>query len=120
MPRNVVWQRLNRHPKHRWDMLRNMAISLFTHERITTTYAKAKCLIPVVNKIFSLAVRNTNKAHSKVYGILFSNSYLRDKVFNFYADKYKQNKGGITRLIKLDRRRKGDDAQLAIVELLDK
>jgi large subunit ribosomal protein L17 len=115
-----MFQRLNRHPKHRWNMLRNMTMSLFTHDRIITTETKAKALLPVVNKIFYYAVRNTKQMHSRIYGLFFNNIALKDKLFNFYVDKYRHNIGGVCRIVKLDKVRLGDNAKMAVVELLYK
>ena len=87
MGRNIVWQRLNRSPKHRWSMLRNMAASLILHERIITTTARAKALAPLMNKIYLKALKKDKTAYAKVYSLVRIKSACY-KLFNNILDRY--------------------------------
>jgi large subunit ribosomal protein L17 len=119
MPRLHIHQRLNRHPKHRWSMLRNMTASLFLHERIITTDAKAKSLIGVVGRMFSRAVKDSRWSQNKVTGLI----RVKDANYKLYTDlvkRFRVSGGQICRLVHLHERRKGDCANMVMVELLKK
>ena len=119
MPRLHIHQRLNRHPKHRWSMLRNMTASLFMQERITTTDAKARALVGVVGRMFARAVKDTKWSQNKVTGLI----RVKEANYKLYSDlvkRFRLNGGNICRLIHLHERRKGDGANMVMVELLKK
>ena len=119
MPVIHIHQQLNRTPKHRWSMLRNMTASLFLHERIVTTDAKGKSLMGVVGRMFARALRETKWSQNKVAGLL----RVKDANYKLYADlvkRFKLNGGGIARLIHTHQRRKGDCANMVMVELINK
>ncbi|HEX9400898.1 MAG TPA: 50S ribosomal protein L17 [Anaeromyxobacter sp.] len=118
MKHRVVGRRLDRTTEHRTAMFRNMVTSLIRHERITTTTPKAKELKRFADKIITLAKRATPHARR------IANRDVRDvevlnKLFGPIADRFKARPGGYTRLVRVGRRA-GDNAELAIIELLDR
>ena len=118
MKHRVVGRRLDRTTEHRTAMLRNMVTSLFRHERITTTTPKAKELKRFADKIVTLAKRATPHARR------IANREVRDvevlnKLFGTIADRFKTRPGGYTRLVRVGRRA-GDNAELAVIELVDR
>ena len=111
-------RKLNRSSSHRRSMFANMAVSLLTHEQITTTLPKAKELRRVADKMVTLGKRGTLHARRRAF------SYLRDddavaKLFSSLADRYKERNGGYTRVLKTGYRF-GDSAPMAIIELVDR
>jgi large subunit ribosomal protein L17 len=118
MKHRVVGRRLDRTTEHRTAMLRNMVTSLFRHERITTTTPKAKELKRFADKMVTLAKRATPHARR------IANRDVRDvevlnKLFGTLADRFKTRPGGYTRLVRVGRRA-GDNAELAVIELVDR
>jgi large subunit ribosomal protein L17 len=108
---------LGRTDSHRKAMLANMASSLIKHKRITTTLAKAKVLRMYVEPMITKS--KTDTTHSR--RIVFS--YLQDKesvteLFRDIAAKVANRPGGYTRIIKLNNRL-GDNAEMALIELVD-
>ena len=98
-------------------MLANMATSLILHKRITTTLAKAKALRMYVEPIITKAKEDTTHSRRTVF------SYLQDKdttaiLFREVAEKVANRPGGYTRIVKLENRL-GDNAEMAIIELVD-
>ena len=118
MKHRVVGRRLDRTTEHRTAMLRNMATSLFRHERITTTTPKAKELKRFADKIVTLAKKGSPHARR------IANRDVRDvevlnKLFGSLAERFKARPGGYTRIVRVGRRH-GDNAELAVIELLDR
>jgi len=109
-------RKLSRPTSHRLMMLRNMVTSLFRHERIETTLAKAKELRSVAEKIITLGKKGDLKAKRDTLRYLLDKNIMR-KVFNEIAPRYKHINGGYVRIYRT-RFRKGDGALLAIVELV--
>jgi large subunit ribosomal protein L17 len=108
---------LGRTDSHRKAMLSNMATSLILHKRITTTLAKAKALRVFVEPILTKGKNDTTHSRRIVF------SYLQDKdavtiLFREIAEKIASRPGGYTRIIKLENRL-GDNAEMAIIELVD-
>jgi large subunit ribosomal protein L17 len=108
---------LGRTDSHRKAMLGNMATSLILHKRITTTLAKAKALRVYVEPILTKAKNDTTHSRRMVF------SYLQDKdavtiLFREIAAKIADRPGGYTRVIKMENRL-GDNAEMAIIELVD-
>ncbi|MCI4667937.1 MAG: 50S ribosomal protein L17 [Bacteroidia bacterium] len=108
---------LGRTASHRKAMLRNMAISLIEHKAIKTTLTKAKALRVFIEPLITKA--KTDTMHSR--RVLFS--YLQNKeavkeLFGEIAEKVGDRPGGYTRILKLGQRR-GDNAELALIELVD-
>jgi large subunit ribosomal protein L17 len=108
---------LGRTTSHRKAMMGNMAASLILHKRITTTLAKAKALRVYVEPILTKGKDDTTHSRRTVF------SYLQDKdavtiLFREIAEKIATRPGGYTRIIKLENRL-GDNAEMAIIELVD-
>ncbi len=111
-------RKLNRTSEHRLAMLRNMMNSLLTHEAIKTTLPKAKELRRVAEPLITLA-----KEHSVANRRLAFNR-LRDrdvvvKLFDELGPRFKARPGGYTRILKMGFR-VGDNAPMALVELVDR
>jgi large subunit ribosomal protein L17 len=118
MKHRIVGRRLDRTTEHRTAMLRNLAVSLFRHERITTTTPKAKELKRFADKIVTLAKKGTPHARR------LANRDVRDvevlnKLFGTIADRFKARPGGYTRLVRVGHRA-GDNAELAVIELVER
>ncbi|MCR8561748.1 50S ribosomal protein L17 [Mucilaginibacter sp. BJC16-A38] len=108
---------LGRTNSHRKAMMSNMATSLILHKRITTTLAKAKALRGYVEPILTKSKNDTTHSRRTVF------SYLQDKdavtiLFREVAEKIANRPGGYTRIIKLENRL-GDNAEMAMIELVD-
>ena len=108
---------LGRTTSHRKAMLANMASSLILHKRITTTLAKAKVLRGYVEPLLTKSKNDTTHSRRTVF------SYLQDKdavtiLFREIAEKIATRPGGYTRIVKLENRL-GDNAEMAIIELVD-
>ena len=111
-------RKLGRRPDQRKAMLGNLAMSLFAEERITTTLPKAKALRSYAEKLITTAKRDTLHARRLVARVVTDNTVL-SKVFAQLAPRYAERPGGYTRIYKLGHRR-GDSAELAIIELVDR
>lgn len=108
---------LGRTDSHRKAMLANMTISLIKHKRISTTLAKAKALRTYAEPIITKSKNDTTHSRRTVF------SYLQDKeaitiLFREISEKVANRPGGYTRIIKLNNR-SGDNAEMAIIELVD-
>jgi large subunit ribosomal protein L17 len=108
---------LGRTDSHRKAMLGNMATSLILHKRITTTLAKAKALRVYVEPLITKSKNDTTHSRRIVF------SYLKDKdavsiLFREVAEKVASRPGGYTRIIKMENRL-GDNAEMALIELVD-
>lgn len=111
--------------EHRAAVLSQLASQLITYGRITTTLAKARALRPFAEKIVTLAVRakKTDRPERAVYLRRLAVARLRDEgaarlLFNEKADEFVNRPGGYTRIYKLVKRR-GDGADMAIIELIN-
>lgn len=108
---------LSRTSSHKRAMLRNMATSLIQHERIRTTEAKAKELRPVVEKLITLG--GVDDVHSRRRARRFiEDRAALQKLFDEIGPRFRERPGGYTRILKLGPR-KGDGAELAIIELTE-
>ena len=108
---------LGRTDSHRKAMLANMASSLIKHKRISTTLAKAKALRMYVEPLITKSKTDTTHSRRIVFG------YLQDKetvteLFRDISAKVANRPGGYTRIIKLNNRL-GDNAEMALIELVD-
>jgi large subunit ribosomal protein L17 len=111
-------RKLNRTSSHRLAMLRNMMNSLLTHEAIRTTLPKAKELRRVVEPMITLAKEKT-LANQR---LAFNRLRDRDVVVKLFAElgpRFKSRPGGYTRILKMGSR-PGDNAPMALVELVDR
>jgi large subunit ribosomal protein L17 len=108
---------LSRKAPHRKAMMANMASSLILHKRINTTLAKAKALRVYVEPLLTKSKEDTTHSRRTVF------SYLKDKtavseLFKDVSVKIADRPGGYTRIIKLGNRL-GDNAEMAMIELVD-
>jgi large subunit ribosomal protein L17 len=110
-------KKLGRNAAHRKALMRNMAVSLFRHERVETTEAKAKVLRSFAEKIITLAKRGDLHAIRQVAADINDKAVVQ-KLFQELGPKYQERNGGYTRILKLGPR-KGDNAPMALVELVD-
>ena len=111
-------RKLQRTGAHRIAMFRNMSASLIKHEQITTTVAKAKELRPYVEKLVTLAKRGGLANRRLAKSRLMDDTKLA-KLFDVLAERYKDRKGGYTRVLKAGVRY-GDAASMAVIELVDR
>ena len=108
---------LNRFTSWRKATLRSLATSLFTYQSIRTTYAKAKAVMPLVEKLISLSKANTLFAKRQADSILGDHK-LVSSLFNEIGPRFANRIGGYTRIINLGLRR-GDNARMVILELTE-
>ncbi len=118
MRHRISGRKLNRTSAHRKAMFKNLAAALIKHEQITTTLPKAKDLRPIVEKMITLGKRGTLHARRQLLAKLPRDAYI-EKLFKELSSRYKDRKGGYTRIIKAGYRY-GDSAPLAIIELVDR
>jgi len=111
-------RKLNRTSSHRLAMLRNMTNSLLRHETIKTTLPKAKELRRVVEPLITLGKKKTPANHRLAFDRLRDREMVM-KVFNELSPRYATRNGGYLRILKCGFR-VGDNAPMAIVELLDR
>src|SRR4029079_13862948 len=109
-------RKLSRNTSHRRALLRNLVTSFLDHGRLMTTLPKAKEIRPLAEKMITLGKRETLHARRQVQAYLLKEATAK-KVFSTIAPKFVDRKGGYSRIIKLGNR-KGDGADLAIIELL--
>ncbi len=108
---------LGRKTAHRKALLRNLAIALVEHKRINTTVAKAKALRVFVEPLITKGKTNSTHSRRVVFSYL-QNKYAVDEIFSTIAEKVGDRPGGYTRIIKTGSR-KGDAAEMAMIELVD-
>ncbi|KZL21168.1 50S ribosomal protein L17 [Pseudovibrio axinellae] len=111
-------RKLNRTSSHRKAMFANMAASLIQHEQIVTTLPKAKEMRPIIEKLITLGKRGD--LHARRQAI----SQIRDiamvsKLFDTLAERYADREGGYARVLKAGFRH-GDNAPMAVIELVDR
>ncbi|PKN29843.1 MAG: 50S ribosomal protein L17 [Deltaproteobacteria bacterium HGW-Deltaproteobacteria-21] len=109
-------RQLSRNSSHRRAMMRNIVTSLFKHEQIETTDAKAKELRSVAEKIITLAKRGDLHARRQALAYL-TDKTVAHKVFEELKTRYLNRQGGYLRIVK-KMNRKGDGAPVSIVQLL--
>lgn len=118
MRHGLALRKLNRTHEHRKALFANMAGSLIRHEQITTTLPKAKELRGVVDKLITLAKKGDLAARRKAASQL-KEDVLVKKLFDTLGDRYKDRNGGYTRVLKAGFRH-GDNAPMAVIELVDR
>jgi len=117
MRHRVQGRKLGRTTAHRKALFRNQLTSLFTHERIVTTVAKAKELQPQAERMVTLA-RAGSLADRRLILRTVPNKEIVRRLFDDIAPRFVDRPGGYTRIMRLGRRR-GDGAELAIIEFVD-
>ena len=116
MRHKVAGRKLGRKTPHRIMMFRNMVTSFLDKERVRTTLPRAKELRPIAERMITLGKRETLHARRQALGFI-KDPEVVSKLFQTIAPRFAQRKGGYTRIIKLGSRR-GDGAQMAILELI--
>ncbi|MGE5203827.1 MAG: 50S ribosomal protein L17 [Acidobacteriota bacterium] len=111
-------RKLGRTSSHRKAMFDNMAHALLKHEQITTTLPKAKDLRRIVEKLITLGKRGGLHARRQALADL-QDTKLVEKLFTTLAERYKDRKGGYTRVLKAGFRH-GDAAAMGVIELVDR
>src|SRR5688572_31462050 len=109
-------RKLSRNTSHRRALLRNLVTSFLEHGRLMTTLPKAKEIRPLAEKMITLGKRDSLHARRQVQAYLLRGAIAK-RVFETIAPKFADRNGGYSRIIKLGNR-KGDGADLAIIELL--
>jgi large subunit ribosomal protein L17 len=118
MRHRVAHRKLGRTTPHRIALLRNLATALFERERIRTTLMKAKELRPYAEKLITLAKREDDRVHAKrLVSRDIRDPKIVTKLFDSLGARYATRPGGYTRILRLGPRR-GDGAEMAILELL--
>ena len=118
MKHNIKNKKLNKTSSHRKAMFMNMSNALIKHEQITTTLPKAKELKRFIEKIITLGKKGDLLSLRKAISVL-QDKKMANKVFGPLAERYKDRKGGYTRIIKLGNRF-GDNAPMSVIELVDR
>ncbi len=108
---------LGRTTGHRLALLRNLSCALITHKRISTTLAKAKELRTFVEPLITKAKANTTHTRRMVFGSLQNKEAVKE-LFDVISEKVGDRPGGYTRVLKTGFR-KGDAAEMCIIELVD-
>ena len=108
--------KLQRNPSARRALLRGLTTNVILRDRVVTTVTKAKAVKPVVEKMITLAKRDTLHSRRQAAAFLNTPGALK-KLFDTLGPRFSQRDGGYTRVVRLGPR-KGDGAELALIELL--
>ena len=119
MRHRMSGRKLNRTSSHRKALFRNMSVALLKHEQIKTTVPKAKELRSIVDRLITLGKRGSLHARRQALSRLNNDRVIAEKLFSVLADRYADRDGGYTRVLKAGYRH-GDDAPMAIIELIDR
>ena len=112
------YRKLNRTSEHRKALFKNMLNSLIKYEQITTTLPKAKELKPKIDKVITLGKRKSLQSKKNLFDQLQS-KFSVDKLSKILSQRYEKRKGGYCRVIRAGYRY-GDDAPMAVIELVDR
>ncbi len=118
MRHKLGYRKLNRTSEHRKVLFKNMLNSLIKYEQITTTLPKAKELKPQIDKIITLGKKNNLQSKKSLFSTLESKTSV-EKLLKILSQRYEKRKGGYSRVIRTGYRY-GDDAPMAIIELVDR
>lgn len=114
----MAYRKLGRTNKHRRSMLASQVKDVVNNERIVTTVTRAKETRKFVDKMITYGKDGSLVSRRKALAFLHNDKKTVDKIFNDLAKRYATRNGGYTRILKMDER-KGDDAQMAILELVE-
>ena len=117
MPQPKKGPRLGSNPKHQSLMLSNLAVSLFEHERIQTTEAKAKMLRPFAERLITKAKKGSVHDRRQVLSVIEDRDVVH-KLFSDIGPRFADRNGGYTRILKIGPR-SGDAAPMVLIELVD-
>ena len=118
MKHRIKGKKLNRTSSHRKALFKNMLNSLIKYEQIITTLPKAKELKPQIDKVITIGKKNDLNNKKKLFSKLQDQSSVK-KVFNELSKRYSKRSGGYSRVLKAGFRT-GDDAPMAVIELVDR
>lgn len=118
MKHRIKQRKLGRTTSHRKAMLANMAASLVKHEQIVTTLPKAKELRPYVEKLITLGKKGGVPNRRRAVSLMRDEAQVA-KIFDTLAERYKERPGGYCRVLKAGFRY-GDNAPMAVIELVDR
>ena len=118
MRHRIGYKKLNRTSEHRKALIKNMLNSLVKYEQITTTLPKAKVLKPQADKLITLGKKDTLQNIRSLVSKL-QDEGSASKVRKTLSERYKNRKGGYTRIIKAGFRY-GDNAPMAVIEFVDR
>jgi large subunit ribosomal protein L17 len=109
-------RQLSRNSSHRWALMRNLITALLREEKIRTTDPKAKELRRWADRVITLGKQGTLHARRRALSIVQDKAVVK-KLFDTLGPRFKDRPGGYTRIIKIGQRR-GDAAQMAVIELV--
>mgnify|MGYP006229917267 FL=1 len=112
------YRKLNKTGEHRKALFKNMLNSLIKYEQIITTLPKAKELKPQIDKVITIGKKNILSNKKRLFSKLQDKSSVK-KVFDILSERYNKRKGGYSRVLKAGFRT-GDDAPMAVIELVDR
>jgi len=118
MRHNHSGRKLNRTAAHRKMLKRNLVTALFEHERIQTTVVKAKEMRSLAEKLISFAKRGDLHAR-RMAARKVNDPAVLQKLFEEIGPRYAERPGGYTRILRLSGGRRGDNAEMALLELVD-
>ena len=118
MRHKLAYRKLNRTSEHRKALFKNMLNSLIKYEQVTTTLPKAKELKPKIDKVITLGKKNNLQSKKNLFAEL-QNKLSVDKLVKTLSQRYEKRKGGYSRVVRTGFRY-GDDAPMAIIELIDR
>ena len=118
MRHKFAYRKLNRTSEHRKALFKNMLNSLIKYEQITTTLPKAKELKPQMDKAITLGKRNNLVSKKNLFAELQS-KFSVTKLSKVLSQRYEKRKGGYCRVVRAGYRY-GDDAPMAVIELVDR
>ncbi len=133
MRHRIAGRKLNRTSSHRLALRRNLVSSLFEHETVSTTMQKAKEVRGFAEKLITLAKKGDLAARRRAIALLNNRDIYEEedgvnskvgtvigKVFTEIGPRYLDRPGGYTRIVRLSKRRLGDNGQLVLLQLLGK
>mgnify|MGYP001412049185 FL=1 len=118
MRHKIAYRKLNRTTEHRKALFQNMLNSLIKYEQIVTTLPKAKELKPKIDKVITLGKKADLNNKKSLFSKLQDKTSVK-KVFETFSKRYANRKGGYSRVLKAGFRT-GDDAPMAVIELVDR
>ncbi len=118
MRHNLGYRKLNKTSEHRKALFKNMLNSLIKYEQIVTTLPKAKELKPLIDKVITIGKKNDLTNKKKLFSKLQNQNSVK-KVFDELSKRYSKRNGGYSRVLKAGFRT-GDDAPMAVIELVDR
>ncbi len=118
MRHKLGYRKLNKTPEHRKALFKNMLNSLIKYEQIFTTLPKAKELKPKIDKVITIGKKSDLNNKKNLFSKLQDKSSVK-KVFETFSKRYAARKGGYSRVLRAGFRT-GDDAPMAVIELVDR